>query len=324
MSRSAQPAPDPAPLDAATQALVARALRLEKHPLARLVSLVEHAGDAARARKASLFRHLAATPSAGRVVGVTGAPGAGKSSLIGCLALHLVQSDPAVRVAILAIDPTSVDSGGALLGDRVRTHFPVGERRLFFRSQATQGDRGGVGRRTWAVSRLLRHFFDLVVIETVGVGQSEIEIAHLADATALVTQPLTGDHVQFMKAGVMDIPDLFVVNKCDEEALARRSTHELRAALHTARIGGDEPRIFQTSAVTGRGIAELAAYLRGLPVRRPDPIHFVRRQVVETHGTYGLEVFEAERRRWPAGWAADAVYEDLEAAALRAVRARLR
>ncbi|HXJ32407.1 MAG TPA: hypothetical protein VMS22_00085 [Candidatus Eisenbacteria bacterium] len=112
--------------------------------------------------------------------------------------------------------------------------------------------------------------------------------------------------------------------RLEKHPLARRSTHELRAALHTARIGGDEPRIFQTSAVTGRGVPELAAYLRELPVRRPDPLHFVRRQVAEAYGTYGLEVFEAERGRWPRGWAAEAVYEDLEAAALGAVRARLR
>src|SRR5262249_28261108 len=136
---------------------------------------------------------------------------------------------------------------------------------------------GGVGRRTWAVTRLLRHLFDLVFVETVGVGQSEIEVTHMADATALVMQPLAGDHVQFMKAGVMDVPDLFVVNKCDEAALARRSTYELRAALHVARLGGDEPRIFQTSAVTGRGIGELARALRDAPARPPDPLHFVRR-----------------------------------------------
>ena len=317
MSRSTPPAPD----DAATAALVAGARRLEKHAVARLLSLVERDGDAARARKAALFRALGGD-GPGRVVGVTGTPGAGKSSLIGRVALHLVETDATTRVAVLAIDPTSLESGGALLGDRLRTRFPVGERRIFFRSQATQGDLGGVGRRTWAATRLLRHLFDLIFVETVGVGQSEIEITRLADATTLVLQPLAGDHVQFMKAGVMDVPDVFVVNKCDEDALARRSVYELRAALQVARIGGDEPRIFQTSAVTGRGVAELAAYLAALPRRPVDVMHFVRKAVGEAYGRFGLDVLAREAARWAP--AAGDVYEDLEAWALAAVAAHVR
>jgi LAO/AO transport system kinase len=322
VSRSRPRAPEAAPLDAETARLLDGARALDKHSVARLLSRVEQDGDAARARRAALFRTLGATPPGGRVIGVTGTPGAGKSTLIGRVALHLLEHDPAVRIAILAIDPSSAESGGALLGDRLRTRFPVGERRIFFRSQATQGDLGGVGRRTWAASRLLRHLVDLVFIETVGVGQSEIEIARLADATVLVLQPLTGDHVQFMKAGVMDVPDLFVVNKCDEEALARRSTYELRAALNVARIGGDEPRIFQTSAVTGRGVPELAAHLRGVPARPPDPMHFVRKAVADAYGRFGLAVLAGETAA--SERTSDAVYEDVEARALDAIRRRLR
>ena len=322
MSRSRPRAPETAPLDDDTERLIAGARRLEKHPVARLLSLVERDGEAARAQRAAVFRRLGATPPAARVVGVTGTPGAGKSSLIGRVTLELLARDPGLRVAILAIDPSSVDSGGALLGDRLRMRFPVGERRVFFRSQATQGDLGGVGRRTWAASRLLRHLVDVVFIETVGVGQSEIEIARLADATALVLQPLSGDHVQFMKAGVMDVPDCFVVNKCDEAALAPRSTYELRAALQVARIGGDEPRIFETSAVNGRGVPELAAYLRAVPARPPDPMHFVRKAVADAYGRFGLAVLADE------AWALDAAvttpYEELEVAALATVGRRLR
>jgi LAO/AO transport system kinase len=319
VSRSTPRPPEAAPLDDETERLLAAARRLEKHALARLVSLVERDDEAARRVRAALFRRLGATPPAARVIGVTGTPGAGKSSLIGRIALDLLARDPRLRIAILAIDPSSVDSGGAFLGDRLRTRFPPGERRVFFRSQATQGDLGGVGRRTWAASRLLRHLVDLVFIETVGVGQSEIEIVRVADATALVLQPLTGDHVQFMKAGVMDVPDLFVVNKCDEEALARRSTYELRAALDVARVGGAEPRIFQTSALTGRGVSELADHLRAVPARPPDPMHFVRKAVAEAYGRFGLAVL-AEQARTPAP---DTLYEDLEAAALDAVRRRM-
>lgn len=329
----ASPAPEVAALDEELARLLAGAARLQKHPLARLISLVEQERDEARERKAALFRHLAAHPEAfprrAGVIGVTGTPGSGKSSLIGRLALELLGSDPAIRVAVVAIDPSSAVSGGALLGDRLRTHFPVGEKRIFFRSQATQGDLGGVGRRTFAVTRLLRHLFDLVFIETVGIGQSEVEVTQLADVTALVMQPLAGDHVQFLKAGVMEIPDLFVVNKCDEAQLARKSAHELRSALAYAKVmptagGPADHRIFLTSAVTGRGVPELAAYLReaarpeDAATQRRHELHFLRKAVAERYGRFGLE--EIDR----LGDVPGTVYEEREASVLDAIRARVR
>jgi LAO/AO transport system kinase len=273
-------------------------------------------------------------PARARVIGVTGTPGAGKSSLIGRLALELLASGPTVRVAVLAIDPSSVESGGALLGDRLRTHFPVGEPRVFFRSQATQGDLGGVGRRTFAVSRLLRHLFDFVFVETVGIGQSEIEITRLADATALVLQPLAGDHVQFLKAGVMEVPDLFVVNKCDEERLARRSVYELETALQSVRAGthrdGIPLRVFRTSALRGTGIAELAAFLAE-HVQAPDPVvlrarerHFLTKAIAERFGRFGVGELERVVVALPPAVAERTVYEDLEDAALAAIRDRIR
>ena len=136
-------------------------------------------------------------------------------------------------------------------------------------------------------------------------------------------QPLTGDHVQFMKAGVMDIPDVFVVNKCDEESLARRSTYELKAALNVARIAGPDPTIFQTSIVTGRGIAELASHLQTLPPRAPDPMHFVRKTIAEGYGRFGLELLARAAAAWPAP-TPSTIYEDLETRALDAVRGALR
>src|SRR5262245_9777779 len=183
-----------ASLDAGTLALLERARALEKHAVGRLISVVEQDAEATRPRRAALFRHLAAHadryPDAARIIGVTGTPGTGKSSLIGRVCLALLARHPELRIAVLAIDPSSPVTGGALLGDRVRTQFPVGERRIFFRSQASRGDLGGVGRRTFAVTRLLRHLFDLVLIETVGIGQSEIDVTHLSDVTLLVLQPL--------------------------------------------------------------------------------------------------------------------------------------
>lgn len=324
-------------LDAATRDLLDRAARLEKHPLARLITLIEQEHDAGRARRAAVFRYLRDHPDAfplrARVIGVTGTPGSGKSTLIGRLTLELLGSGPEVRVAVVAIDPSSVASGGALLGDRLRTHFPVGEPRIFFRSQATHGDLGGVGRRTFAVTRLLRHLFDFVFVETVGIGQSEIEVTSLADATVLVLQPLAGDHVQFLKAGVMEVPDVFVVNKCDEEKLARRSVHELRAALDCARIGRREGAaahyVFQTSALRGTGVAELAAFLRDhvaapdIAALRQKELHFLRKAMADRYGDFGVD----ELARFLADGGdhlRDARYEELEAAAFEAVRARVR
>ena len=328
----------PSPLDAATRELLARAAHLEKHPLARLVSLVEREGEEARTRRAALFRflrdHEAEYRPRARVVGITGTPGAGKSSLIGRVALECFAGDAHMRIAVLAIDPSSAESGGALLGDRLRTHFPVGERRIFFRSQATQGDLGGMGRRTFAVTRLLRHLFDLVFVETVGIGQSEIEITRVADLVVLVMQPLAGDHVQFLKAGIMEVPDVFVINKCDEEALARRSAHELRAALAYAKVGGpsaDAHHLFQTSATTGRGVPELAAFLRsgavrphGRAGRHAQEVYFLRKAVAERWGRFGTDEAGRALAALPPAVRAAATYEELEAVVLAAIARRIR
>jgi LAO/AO transport system kinase len=335
MRRAPERAADAPALDPATAALLERAAGLEKHAVGRLISVVEQESEASRGRRAALFRHLAgstgALPDAARIIGVTGTPGTGKSSLIGRVCLRLLEREPALRIAVLAIDPSSPVTGGALLGDRVRTHFPVGERRIFFRSQASRGDLGGVGRRTFAVTRLLRHLFDLVLIETVGIGQSEIDVTRLSDLTLLVLQPLAGDHIQFMKAGIMEVPDVFVVNKCDEEQLARRSLAELTSALEFAQVGGRTPRIFQTSAVTGLGVDELAGFLAeqaklrpGAGVRRAQEAFFLRKAVAERYGRFGTDEME---RVFPAGRLPDgaaAALEDLEDRVLAAVRARLR
>jgi LAO/AO transport system kinase len=324
-----------AALDAGAVALLERARALEKHAVGRLISVVEQDAEATRPRRAALFRYLAAHseryPDAARIVGVTGTPGTGKSSLIGRVCLTLLARQPELRIAVLAIDPSSPVTGGALLGDRVRTQFPVGERRIFFRSQASRGDLGGVGRRTFAVTRLLRHLFDLVLIETVGIGQSEIDVTHLSDLTLLVLQPLAGDHVQFMKAGIMEVPDAFVVNKCDEEQLARRSLAELSSALEFAQATGRAPRILQTSAATGLGIEELAALLADEAARRPAPGHrrsqeafFLRKAIAERYGRFGTAEMD---RLFPGGTlpaAAEASLEELEDRVLAAIGTHLR
>lgn len=302
--------------------LLAAARAGDRRALGRLVTQVEEGTSAGRA----VLRAVAAEPTRAHLVGITGPPGAGKSTLVNALAGAIRASGRSV--AVLAVDPSSQRSGGALLGDRLRTRFPVGEPRVFFRSQATRGDVGGLGRRTYAAARLLAHFFDLILIETVGIGQSEIEVTHLADLTILVLQPLAGDHVQFLKAGVMEVPDVFVVNKCDADELARRSYHELRSALGVAKVeGGVEARIFQTSATTGRGIPELARFLGDLAHAPRDAAgarrkaeFFLRKAVAERYGRFGVTELERHLGRLADG----AVYEEVEAEALAAIEALVR
>ena len=167
------------------------------------------------------------------VVGITGPPGVGKSSLLS----RLVASWRALgrSVAVLAVDPTSRRSGGALLGDRARIEVDPADRSVFIRSTAA-GDRlGGLAPATRAAASALAAAFDVVVIETVGVGQSETEVADLADTVAVVVQPGSGDVLQFLKAGIMEVPDVLVVTKADLGQIAKRAQSDLRSALRVAR-----------------------------------------------------------------------------------------
>jgi len=284
--------------------LVAAAIALDKRAIGRLISRCEDPRAEAVAARGRLVAAAAAAPGHrdALIVGITGAPGSGKSTLIGKLATALVAADPDAAVMVLAVDPSSEISGGALLGDRTRVSFPPDEPRLFFRSQAAQGELGGIGRATFQVCRLARSLFDYLFVETVGVGQSETEVARLADTTWLVLPPLAGDEVQFLKAGIMEVPDGFVLSKCDVGAAAERSYAALRSALRMAR--GDVPLI-RTSARTGEGIAELVAAIaatRGQ--RRPWPereAHFLERWVREQYGRAGLTLLDGRSAaRWLA------------------------
>lgn len=235
----------------------------------------------------------------GRFLGITGTPGAGKSSLIGRAAKLLIERDPHVRVAVLAVDPSSHISGGAILGDRTRVSFPLDERRLFFRSQASDRELGGVSRTTFQVGRLLMRLFDLILIETVGIGQNEIEIQYVADRVYLVLQPLGGDQIQFMKAGIMEIPDVFILNKSDEEQAARVSYHALKVSLSFARPGEENNlRVLLTSAVSGRGLVELTDEFlaaRGQALRRSlteKEAYYFERWVRDEYGRHGLAELE--------------------------------
>jgi LAO/AO transport system kinase len=214
-------------------------------------------------------------------VGITGAPGTGKSTLVNRLAAHLRREsdsaqgqyqDGAPRVAIVAVDPTSPFSGGAILGDRIRMRDLAGDPGVFIRSMATRGALGGLARATGSVVEVLDAAgFEVILIETVGAGQAEVEIARTAHTTVVVAAPGLGDEVQAIKAGILEIADVIVVNKADLPG-ATNAVHALRSSLSLARHLEQEAEdargaakwerpILQTVATSGEGIPELARVL---------------------------------------------------------------
>lgn len=193
------------------------------------------------------------------VIGITGPPGAGKSTLINALiATILMREKELIKgrgVAILAVDPSSPFTRGALLGDRLRMSSYFNHPKIFIRSLATRGSLGGLSDKTMEIADLMRSSgFDFIFIETVGIGQSEVEIASLADVTVLVLVPESGDDVQAMKAGVMETADLFVVNKSD-----RSDSEKMVQAIHSAALiaGKEKPQVISTVATSGKGTEEL-------------------------------------------------------------------
>lgn len=274
---------------------IQRAVGLNKHAVAKLVAVFEDSRASAAPLRADVLAQLAesATTRPRAVIGLTGTPGAGKSSLLGRIVPGLLASDPDLSVAVLAIDPASHDSGGALLGDRTRTRFG-NDKRAYFRSQSNATELGGLAPTTFQVSRLLHALFDVVIVETVGIGQSELDIRYLADEVFLVLQPLGGDEIQFLKAGIIEVPDSFILNKCDDPA-AGQSYYQLRSALALARPFDDGlPPIYRTSARTGQGIQEVvaafAAVLRAQPKfsESQREAYFFNRWVEDEWGNTGL------------------------------------
>lgn len=234
--------------------LVAEALDGDRYALARLISLVEDDGIEAQEALAALY------PSTGQahLVGVTGPPGSGKSTLVNEFAKALRARD--VTVGIVAVDPTSPFTGGALLGDRVRMRDLAGDPGVFIRSMATRGSLGGLAQATNDVVKVLDAAeFDVILIETVGAGQAEVEIARTAHTTVVLEAPGMGDEVQALKAGLMEIADILVVNKADRPG-ASRTARALEMAVNRNMASDDghwRPPILQTVALDGSGVSEV-------------------------------------------------------------------
>jgi len=231
--------------------VVAGVLAREPRAIARAISLVEDGDGGLPALSAGVFPHTGAAAT----VGLTGAPGVGKSTI----ATALVRTARAVgrRVAVLAIDPTSPYTGGALLGDRVRMQEHATDPDVFIRSMATRGHLGGMALAAPEAVRILDAAgFDLVVVETVGVGQAEIDVAAATDTTLVVLAPGLGDAIQMAKAGILEVADVFVVNKADRDGAAEVQ-RELKQMLHLGAARPWEPPVLATAAADGAGIGEL-------------------------------------------------------------------
>ncbi|MDQ6875759.1 MAG: methylmalonyl Co-A mutase-associated GTPase MeaB [Actinomycetota bacterium] len=277
--------------------LVERARAGESRAVARLISLVEDASPALRQVAAALAPYTGRA----RVVGLTGAPGVGKSTSTS--ALVTAYRATGVRVGVLAVDPSSPFSGGALLGDRVRMQEHATDDGVFIRSMATRGHLGGLA---WATPQALRVLdaagCQVILVETVGVGQAELEIASLADTTVLLLAPGMGDSIQAAKAGVVEIADIFVVNKADRDG-ADQTVRDLRYMLslggrHSA-AGAWRPEIVRTVAIRGEGTADVVA-------------------AIDKHAGWMAASGELDRRRRRRAAA------EIEAIALAAMRAQFR
>jgi LAO/AO transport system kinase len=233
--------------------LAARVLEGDPRAIARAISLVEDESPAG----AEIVRQVFTRSGHGYLVGVTGPPGVGKSTLVDRLIAAFRAGGQ--TVGVVAVDPTSPFTGGAILGDRVRMQTHAGDPGVFIRSMATRGHLGGLAHATSEVALLLdASGKDIVLIETVGVGQAEVDIVRTADVSLVTVAPGAGDDVQALKAGIMEIADVFVVNKADREG-ADRTVASLEALLALQTFGPDEwrPPIVKTEATTGRGIPEL-------------------------------------------------------------------
>lgn len=241
-----------------------------RRALARAITLVESTRDDHRIEAIALLERLPHHGSAFRI-GITGTPGVGKSTFIEAFGLHLV--GVGLRVAVLAVDPSSSRTGGSILGDKTRMAELARHPNAFIRPTAAGGTLGGVARRTREVIRVVEGAgYDVVIVETVGVGQSEIAVANLTDAFVLLVAPAGGDELQGVKRGIMELADIIVVNKCDGdlEARARSTLSDYAGALRLMRPTSTlwTPHAIAASSLTGLGVAEVWTTLQDLRTAR--------------------------------------------------------
>lgn len=252
-------------LDAYLTGLAAR----DRATIGRAITLVESTKAEHRVVADALLEALSATQTPSLRLGITGVPGVGKSTLIEALGLEIIERGH--RLGVIAVDPSSTRSGGSILGDKTRMNRLANDPRAFIRPSPTAGTLGGVAARTREAIRILEASgHDVILIETVGVGQSEVAVGHMCDLFMLLALPGAGDELQGIKRGIMELADLLVVTKADgdQETLARRATVQLRSALRMLHGHDEAPDVLSVSALLGKGVAAVFDHCLALHAAR--------------------------------------------------------
>jgi LAO/AO transport system kinase len=289
--------------------LVERMRRGERRAIARAVTELERFSTAAPALLAAMRPHLGHA----LVVGFTGPPGAGKSTLVNAYTAHLRRKGRSV--GIIAVDPSSPISGGAILGDRIRMTAALDDDGVFMRSLASRGHLGGLSpAAVRVIDALDAAGRDIVLIETVGAGQTDIDVAEVADVRVVVTAPGLGDDIQAMKSGLLEIADILVVNKGDREG-AEHTVQHLRGALSLKAAAQDRVPVLKVTATTGEGVAALAAAIEDAARRETDPLLRRRRRARYLIARAAADLV-AGRVRKATGERIDALADEVLAGAL--------
>ncbi len=285
--------------------LLAEVLAGNKIAVANALNLLENSRPAKSSRIRQLVEQLSRKARPNRhLIGITGPPGVGKSTLISRLANFYRRQ--AKSVGIISVDPSSRRSGGALLGDRARITHDPGDSGLFIRSMAAGNHLGGLAWRTRHCLTVFEAAYDIIIVETVGVGQSETEIAHVVDSVVFVVQPGSGDALQFMKAGIMEIPDILVINKADQKKLAAKAKIDLEtvAVYSGFNESGWKSEIIMVSALEGWGHDQLTqslfdhfSFLKDTCLtkkRRFNRVQWILMMFKERFGMFGIETLGGE------------------------------
>ncbi len=304
-------------LDNKTETLCNRVQAGERRALAKAITLIESTKPQDQVQAQALLAALPPPTNASLRLGLSGTPGVGKSTFIEALGLHLTSQDH--RVAVLAVDPSSARTGGAILGDKTRMERLARDPNAFIRPSPAQNHLGGVARRTADVIQLVEAAgFDIVLVETVGVGQSETMVAQMIDIFILLLAPAGGDELQGVKRGIMEIADLILVNKADGAltAQARATCADYSSALHLMRPRPEDPAGYPmaltVSALTGRGLAEAWEAVQTLAQARRTSGSLSRRRITQRRDQFHAQVDQLLRTRLMADPALKALRQSLE------------